>query len=187
MATSLPTNLTDGQAGAIAHHNAAWDAINDLTAAAEAERSLTLVPGYSTITAAESVNRVMYNFAWGTNHTIDFHNIPAPRDIAPGTAVKVRLLWYAENTTGDTYLTLGVRKLGVSGDDVTVGQTDTNVLATVPGTANRSTTTTITSAVTVSPGDWIAIRLQRKQDQATDTNDGGFRFLGAELIYARAY
>jgi hypothetical protein len=80
-----------------------------------------------------------------------------------------------------------VRALTTSGDDITVGQTDSTATVAVPGTANRTTTTTVTSAVTVQPGTrFLAVRLQRIGADAADTAAGGFRILAAEVLYERA-
>ena len=60
-------------------------------------------------------------------------------------------------------------------------------LLAVPGTANRTTTTTVTTTVNVVPGArWVAVLLQRLGADGADTSTGSMRILGAELLYERA-
>ncbi|MEV0726002.1 hypothetical protein AB0I37_24890 [Micromonospora purpureochromogenes] len=149
--------------------------------------SVPLVPAISTIAATNSVNRPVWILPDAATNSITYASVPVPADAAPGRPVRVRFLWYSDVAAGNVRYTVGVRALTTSGDDITVGQTDSTATVAVPGTANRTTTTTVTSAVTVQPGTrFLAVQLSRIGADAADTAAGGFRILGAEVLYERA-
>jgi hypothetical protein len=150
--------------------------------------SIPLTPAVSDVAPIVSVNRPIWILADGATNGITYAAVPIPADAQDRLPVTVRVTWYSDSATGNAQLVAGLRSLAVTGEDITVGQTDVAATVTVPATANRTTTTTFTSpTVTATPGGrLIALWLRRLGTDAADTTTGGIRILSAELLYRRA-
>ena len=114
-----------------------------------------------------------------------------PGDYASGPVLKLQYKM-ASATTGDVIIQAAL--MAVSDGDAADVDTDSydtansSATTTVPGTAGYldEISITLTTADSVAAGDWVALKVNRDADNASDTAAGDLELISATLQYTTA-